>query len=240
MSVSGEQRILRNLRKSVETWNFQLMEKSVDEALKAGIPAQTIMTDGLGKGMESIGELFDQAKIYLPQVVAASRTVEGALKRIEPLLDNDDGVYNGTIVMGSVQGDIHEIGKAVCCAMLRGAGYKVVDLGADVSPDRFLEAAKEHSADIVGGSALMTTTLPMQQRMVKAASDSGSGVMMIFGGAPCSQEWVDKIGGDGYSASGAEIVALVDGLMERRRGTVRRFHFVDISIFFYRSCRMEV
>ncbi|MBO4763766.1 MAG: cobalamin-dependent protein [Candidatus Methanomethylophilaceae archaeon] len=240
MSVSGEQRILRNLRKSVETWNFQLMEKSVDEALKAGIPAQTIMTEGLGKGMESIGELFDKAKIYLPQVVAASRTVEGALKRIEPLLDNDGGAYNGTIVMGSVQGDIHEIGKAVCCAMLRGAGYKVVDLGADVSPDRFLEAAKENSADIVGGSALMTTTLPMQQRMVKAASDSGSGVMMIFGGAPCSQEWVDRIGGDGYSASGAEIVALVDGLMERRRGIVRRFDFVDTSIFFYRCSRMEV
>jgi methanogenic corrinoid protein MtbC1 len=86
----------------------------------------------------------------------------------------------------------------------------------------------------------MTTTLPMQQRMVKAASDSGSGVMMIFGGAPCSQEWVDKIGGDGYSASGAEIVALVDGLMERRREIVSRFHFVDTSIFFYRCCLMEV
>ncbi len=123
MSVSSEQRILTNLRRSVETWDFALMEKSVDEALKAGIPAETIMTEGLGKGMEHVGELFDKAKIYLPQVVAASRTVQGALEKIEPLLEREDGVYNGVIVMGSVQGDIHEIGKAVCCAMLRGAGY---------------------------------------------------------------------------------------------------------------------
>ncbi len=225
MSVSDEQRILKNLRRSVETWDFALMEKSVDQALKAGIPAQTIMAEGLGKGMEHVGELFDKAKIYLPQVVAASRTVQGALERIEPLLERDDGFYNGVIVMGSVQGDIHEIGKAVCCAMLRGAGYRVIDLGADVSPAKFIEAAKEHSADVVGASALMTTTLPMQERIVKAASEDGSGVLMIFGGAPCSQEWVDRIGGDGYSASGSEIVALVNRLLDKKRGQNRSFWF---------------
>lgn len=209
-------RILGNLKRSVETWDFALMEKSVDQAMKAGIPAEEIMEEGLGKGMESISKLFDNAKIYLPQVMAASRTVEGALKKLEPILSSDTTMYRGTIVMGSVEGDIHEIGKNVCCAMLRGAGYKVIDLGPDVSPEDFMKAAEENSADIVAGSALMTTTLKMQQRMVKAANEEGSTVMMIFGGAPCSKEWVERIGGDGYSASGTEIVTLVNSLMGRK------------------------
>jgi methanogenic corrinoid protein MtbC1 len=214
--ATSSARILGNLRRSVETWDFALMEKSVDQAMKAGIPVEEIMEEGLGKGMESISRLFDNAKIYLPQVMAASRTVEGALKKLEPILDSDKAMYRGTIVMGSVEGDIHEIGKNVCCAMLRGAGYKVIDLGPDVSPDDFLKAAKENSADVLAASALMTTTLQMQRRIVQAATEEGSTVMMIFGGAPCSKEWVEKIGGDGYSASGTEIVSLVNGLMSRK------------------------
>ncbi len=216
--ATKEQRILKNLCKSVETSDFRLMERSVDQALEAGIPFEVIMSQGLGKGMESIGKLFDSAKIYLPQVVAASKTVESAIKKLEPAIGSGDKTHRGTIVMGSVEGDIHEIGKNVCCAMLRGAGYRVIDLGPDVSPDDFLKAAKEYSADIIGGSALMTTTLKMQKSMVQTAIEEKSPVMMIFGGAPCSKEWVDKIGGDGYSASGSEIVDLVDRLMLRRTG----------------------
>ncbi len=215
--ASSNDRILGNLKRSVETWDFALMEKSVDQAMKAGIPVDEIMEKGLGRGMESISRLFDNAKIYLPQVMAASRTVEGALKKLEPLLSSDTDMYRGTIVMGSVEGDIHEIGKNVCCAMLRGAGYKVIDLGPDVSPDDFLKAAEENSADIVAASALMTTTLRMQERMVQTANEGKSTVMMIFGGAPCSKEWVEKIGGDGYSASGTEIVTLVNSLMSRKQ-----------------------
>ena len=192
------------------------MEKSVDQAMKAGIPAEEIIEEGLGKGMESISRLFDNAKIYLPQVMAASRTVEGAMKKLEPILSSGTAVYRGTIIMGSVEGDIHEIGKNVCCAMLRGAGYKVIDLGSDVSPDDFLNAAEENSADVIGASALMTTTLQMQKRLVQTANERQSTVMMIFGGAPCSKEWVEKIGGDGYSASGTEIVTLVNSLMSRK------------------------
>ena len=214
--ATSKARILGNLKKSVETWDFALMEKSVDQAMKAGIPAEEIIEEGLGKGMESISRLFDNAKIYLPQVMAASRTVEGAMKKLEPILSSDAAVYRGTIIMGSVEGDIHEIGKNVCCAMLRGAGYKVIDLGSDVSPDDFLNAAEENSADVIGASALMTTTLQMQKRLVQTANERQSTVMMIFGGAPCSKEWVEKIGGDGYSASGTEIVTLVNSLMSRK------------------------
>ncbi len=217
MTPSSRIRILGNLSRSIETWDFQLMEKSVDEALKAGIPPEEIIGEGLGKGMESISRLFDRAQIYLPQVMAASRTVEAALKKLEPAMGSDGVMYRGTIVMGSVEGDIHEIGKNVCCAMLRGAGYKVIDLGPDVSPEDFLKAAEENSADIVAASALMTTTLKMQKMMVQTAEEENSPVLMVFGGAPCSKEWVDAIGGDGYSATGAEMVKLVNTLMNRTK-----------------------
>lgn len=212
--MSANEPILHNLKKSVETWDYDLMERSVADALSAGIPSDVIVSQGLGKGMETISDLFNEGRIYLPQVLMASRTMEGALELLRPQMEANDHVYRGTIVMGSVQGDIHEIGKNVCCAMLRGAGYRVIDLGPDVSPDKFVEAAKEYGASIVGGSALMTTTLIMQEKMVKTTREDGCPVFLIFGGAPCTPEWVEKIGGDGYSASGAEIVKLVKSLMD--------------------------
>ena len=211
--MSENNPILQDLRRSVETWDYDLMERSVKEALSQGISPEVIVSQGLAKGMEIVSDRFNEAKIFLPQVLAASKTMEGALELLEPEMACSDNIYRGTIVMGSVKGDIHEIGKNVCCAMLRGAGYNVIDLGPDVSPERFVEAAKKHSADVVGGSALMTTTLVMQKYIVKALKEDKSAVLMIFGGAPCSREWVEEIGGDGYSASGSEIVALVNRLL---------------------------
>ena len=210
--MSRNDLILQDLRRSIETWDYDLMEKSIKEALSEGIEPEVIVSQGLAKGMEIISEQFNEAKIYLPQVLAASKTMEDALELLEPNISQEN-IYRGTVVMGSVQGDIHEIGKNVCCAMLRGAGYNVIDLGPDVSPDRFVEAARKHSADVVGGSALMTTTLMMQKFITNALRDSKSPVLIIFGGAPCSREWVEEIGGDGYSASGSEIVALVNHLL---------------------------
>ena len=213
MAQPSEKRILDKICKSVETYDSVLMEKSLKEAFDAGIPPGDIMASGLGKGMEAVGKKFDAGRIFLPQVMAASAVVNLAMEKLSPFLDSDDKKYRGTVVMGSVQGDIHEIGKNVCCAMLRGAGYKVIDLGSDVSPYSFIEAAKSNSADIIAGSALMTTTLQMQKAMVKAADEEKYSVLMIFGGAPCTKEWVKSIGGDGYSSSGAEIVKLVESLL---------------------------
>ena len=212
--MSENATILQNLKKSVETWDFDLMQKSVEDALSAGISPDVIVSQGLGKGMETISDQFNEGLIYLPQVLMASKTMEGALELLRPRMEANDHVYRGTVVMGTVQGDIHEIGKNVCCAMLRGAGYRVIDLGPDVSPDIFVEAAKKYEASIVGGSALMTTTLVRQEEMVKTTREDGCPVFLIFGGAPCTPEWVEKIGGDGYSASGAQIVRLVKSLME--------------------------
>ena len=193
----SKEEILADLKKSVETWDIKLVQEATQKAIDANISVSEIIGDGLGKGMEVIGDRFDKAEIFLPQVVAASKTMEMALN----------------VIMGTVEGDIHEIGKNVCCAMLRGAGYKVIDLGPDVTAQDFLDAADENEAQVIGGSALMTTTLESQRELVEAKNEVEAPYKCIFGGAPCSQEWCDQIGADGYSETANEIIGLVDKLV---------------------------
>lgn len=211
--MPSKDEILADLKKSVETWDINLVKTAAQQAIDANIPVAEIIGDGLGKGMEVVGVRFDKAEIFLPQVVAASKTMELALKILEPLMGagGSDGL-KGTVIMGTVEGDIHEIGKNVCCAMLRGAGYKVIDLGPDASAQDFLDAADENEAQILGGSALMTTTLEAQRELVEAVKEVEGPYKCIFGGAPCSQEWCDEIGADGYSETANEIVGLCDKL----------------------------
>jgi corrinoid protein of di/trimethylamine methyltransferase len=216
--MGGNEKIIADLKKAVETWDFKLAESATKAAIEAKIDPKVIVQDGLGKGMESIGERFDKAEIYLPQVVAASKAMEKGLAILAPLMTAGNNVMKGTVIMGTVQGDIHEIGKNVCCAMLRGAGYKVFDLGPDVSPEAFMEAGAEHGAQVLGGSALMTTTMQVQSEMVKTVKEAKAAYKVIIGGAPVTQKWCDEIKADGYSENGAEIVELVNKLMAKING----------------------
>lgn len=209
----SKEAILADLKKSVETWDLNLVKTATQSAIDEKIPISEIIGNGLGKGMEVIGDRFDKAEIFLPQVVAASKTMELALKILEPLMTAGAGSLKGCVIMGTVEGDIHEIGKNVCCAMLRGAGYRVIDLGPDVSAQDFIDAADENEAQVLGGSALMTTTLEAQRELVQAVKEVEGPYKCIFGGAPCSQEWCDEIGADGYSATANEIIGLVDRLV---------------------------
>jgi corrinoid protein of di/trimethylamine methyltransferase len=213
--VDNKQQILANLKKSIETWNIELAKQSAKQALDAGIEPGIAVEQGLGKGMETISQLFDEVKIYLPQVLAASTAMESALKILEPAMVKGTTLAKGTIVLGTVQGDIHEIGKNVVGAMLRGGGYNVIDLGRDVSPEKFVATAREMKADIIGASALMTTTVTVQKDIVIMLKEENVVVKTIFGGAPCNPEWVESIGGDMYCPSGAKAVALVNQMMGR-------------------------
>ena len=211
--MSNEQ-IMADLKKAVETWDLNLVKTATQQAIDAKISVGDIIGEGLGKGMEVIGEKFDKAEIFLPQVVTASKTMELALKILEPLMTSGAGSLKGCVIMGTVEGDIHEIGKNVCCAMLRGAGYKVIDLGPDATAQDFIDAADENEAQVLGGSALMTTTLEAQRELVEAVKEIEAPYKCIFGGAPCSQEWCDEIGADGYSETANEIIGLVDKLVQ--------------------------
>ena len=205
--------ILADLQKAVETWDIKLVQTATQAAIDEQIPIGEIIGNGLGKGMETVGVRFDKAEIFLPQVVAASKTMEAALKLLEPLMTGGAGGLRGTVVMATVEGDIHEIGKNVCCAMLRGAGYNVIDLGCDVTAQDFIDAADENEAQVLGGSALMTTTLEAQRELVEAVKEIEAPYKCIFGGAPCSKEWCDEIGADGYSETANAIIGLVDKLI---------------------------
>lgn len=209
----AKDKIMADLKTAIETWNVKLVQDATKAAIEEKISVKDIVEFGLGKGMETIGVRFDRAEIFLPQVVAASKTMEAALKLLEPLMTAGTGGLRGTVVMGTVEGDIHEIGKNVCCAMLRGAGFKVIDLGPDVPAQDFIDSAEENSAKVVGGSALMTTTLEGQRDIVNAIKETGASCKAIFGGAPCSQQWCDEIGADGYSKTAGEIVDLVKSFM---------------------------
>ena len=206
--------ILADLQKAVETWDIKLVQSATQAAIDEKIPIGEIIGNGLGKGMETVGVRFDKAEIFLPQVVAASKTMEAALKLLEPLMTGGAGGLRGTVVMATVEGDIHEIGKNVCCAMLRGAGYNVIDLGCDVTAQDFIDAADENEAQVLGGSALMTTTLEAQRELVEAVKEIEAPYKCIFGGAPCSKEWCEEIGADGYSETANEIIELVGKLVE--------------------------
>lgn len=213
----NQDEILDKLGASIEAYDIDEAEKYARLAMDEGISPDDAINLGLAKGMDTISRLFDEAKIFLPQILMAAKAMEAALDIIEPYMKKGDDVkLKGVIVMGSVKGDIHEIGKNVCCAMLRGAGFKVIDLGTDVSPYAFEKAVEESNADVVGGSALMTTSLYQQKDMVRVFNEDKLPVITIFGGAPCSEEWVNEIGGDGYSASGSEIVELVRRLLSEK------------------------
>lgn len=213
----NQDEILDKLGASIEAYDIDEAEKYARLAMDEGISPDDAINLGLAKGMDTISRLFDEAKIFLPQILMAAKAMEAALDIIEPYMKKGDNVkLKGVIVMGSVKGDIHEIGKNVCCAMLRGAGFKVIDLGTDVSPYTFEKAIEESNADVVGGSALMTTSLYQQKDMVRVFNEDKLPVITIFGGAPCSEEWVNEIGGDGYSASGSEIVELVRRLLSEK------------------------
>jgi trimethylamine corrinoid protein len=204
---------LADLETAIENWNIKLVQDATNRAIEEEIPIKEIVESGLGKGIKNIGERFNNAEIFLPQVVAASKTMEVALKQLEPVMKSGDDAYCGTVIMGTVEGDIHEIGKNVCCAMLRGAGFNVIDLGPDVSAQDFIDSAEENDAKVIGASALMTTTLEGQREIVESIKEAEAPYKAIFGGAPCSKEWCDKIGADGYSKTAGEIVDLVKSLM---------------------------
>jgi trimethylamine corrinoid protein len=216
--MSRKQEILNRLKISVETWNIELARFAAKQAIEQHIDPTEAIVNGLGEGMVAISARFDEAKIFLPQVLAASKAMEAALEEFAPVMQGSPVQTNGTIVIGTVQGDVHEIGRHVVCAFLRGARYNVIDLGRDVPSENFIEAAIKFKADVVGASALMTTTMLGQAQIVELIKEAGlSSVKTIFGGAPCTQKWVDSIGGDAYCPSGGEVVATVEKLLNKAK-----------------------
>jgi 5-methyltetrahydrofolate--homocysteine methyltransferase len=160
--------------------------------------------------MAIVGIKFRENFIFVPEVLACARAMKAGMAHVEPILSAAGVEKLGKVVMGTVKGDLHDIGKNLCIMMLRGAGFEVIDLGVDTSPDRFLEAIEEHSADILGMSALLTTTMPNMGRTIEAFIDADlrDQVKIMVGGAPVTQDFADDMGADGYGKDALACVAL--------------------------------
>lgn len=174
-------------------------------ALEEGIAPATVL-DGLIAGMDVIGVRFKANEVYIPEVLIAARAMKMAMEILEPKLAEAGVEPVGKALIGTVQGDLHDIGKNLVAMMLKGAGFEVTDVGVDIAPDVFVEKAKECGAQIVGMSSLLTTTMPAMEKTVAAIKEAGLAVKTMIGGAPVTQDYADKIGADGYAPDAASAV----------------------------------
>ncbi len=195
------------------------VRKMSEAAVAEGRPPEEILEKGLIAGMSRIGEDFKNNKVYVPEVLIAARAMKAGMGIIRPLLTAKGAKPVGTIVIGTVKGDLHDIGKNLVGMMMEGAGFKVVDLGTDAKPEAFVAAAKEHEADLIGMSALLTTTMVNMKGVIEAlkTADVGGKVQTMVGGAPLTQKYADEIGADGYAPDAASAVDKAKELLGIRK-----------------------
>lgn len=203
--------ILKKIAKTLENGEDEKIVALVQNALSQGIKPQEILSQGLIAGMEATGKRFKCREFFLPDVLLAAKCMNMALDELKPLLVGEKQVSRGKIVLGTVQGDMHDIGKNLVGIMLKGAGFEVIDLGSDVPCEKFVEAVKEEKAKVLGLSALLITTMPMMKRITQMvrADQACSDVKIILGGAPITEDFVKEIGADAYGYDAANAVEKV-------------------------------
>ncbi|MBO0802146.1 MAG: corrinoid protein [Nocardiopsaceae bacterium] len=189
------------------------------QGLDQGIGPETLLYDALIPSLEEVGARFERGDFFVPEMLIAGKAMAGALDVLRPLLAETGAATIGTIVMGTVKGDVHDIGKNLVNIMFEGAGFQVIDLGVQVSPEKFIDAIKTHKPDIVGFSAFLTTTMPMFKANINALAKSGlrDRVIVMVGGAPVTQEYADAVGADGYAADASAAVARARELLNQRK-----------------------
>jgi len=204
--------LLKPIYEGVMEGDQDLVVDGVKAALEAKVSAEAILKQGMMPAMAKVGELFEEGEYFVPELLIAARAMQGGLDILKPLLTSEDVQPIGTVVTGTVQGDLHDIGKNLVGMMMKGAGFEIIDLGSDVKPEQFIAAVKESGAQLVAMSALLTTTMANMPATIKAFEDAGmrDSVKILIGGAPVTQAFADKIGADGFApdASQAAKVAL--------------------------------
>jgi len=197
---------LNDIAQAVIAGDAALVSTLVEAALAEGEAASAVLEHGLTAGMAVIGRRFRANEIFVPEVLIAARAMKAGLSQLEPILSAAGVAPVGTFVIGTVRGDIHDIGKNLVGMMLRGAGFSVVDLGVNVMPQAFVDAAKQHGAQLVGLSALLTTTMVQMRPTIEALRAASPDVKVLVGGAPVSPEFAASIGADGYGANATDAV----------------------------------
>ncbi len=193
--------------------------EAVNEALRRGRAPYEVMTQGLVAGMDIVGVDFRDGILFVPEVLMAAKAMKAGMEILRPLLAESGAPHQGTMVIGTVKGDIHDIGQNLVSMMMEGAGFEVFNLGINVDSDKFLTAIREHQADIVGMSALLTTTMPYMKVVVDRLREEGirDEIIVMIGGAPVTQDFADHVGADGYGEDAAAAVDVARRLMAERR-----------------------
>ncbi|MDR1320215.1 MAG: corrinoid protein [Gracilibacteraceae bacterium] len=206
---------MEEIRKAVETGRRKQIAGLIKEALEEGCSPFDILNYGMIETMGLVGEKFKTGEIYVPEMLVAARTMKEGVEVIKPLLMSGQTAAAGKFIIGTVEGDLHDIGKNLVAMMVESSGFAVIDLGVDVAPEKFIAAIRENpDCQVVGLSALLTTTMPSLGKILTAVREAGlhAQVKIIIGGAPITQEYADKIGADGFAADAASAATLVKEL----------------------------
>jgi methylmalonyl-CoA mutase cobalamin-binding domain/chain len=214
--------ILQGLYDDTLVGNAPSVKELTEQGLVEGLEPERMLYDALIPSLEEVGARFERGDYFVPEMLIAARAMQGALDILRPLLADTDANRVGTFLMGTVKGDVHDIGKNLVNIMLEGAGFTVYDLGVNVPPEKFVEMINEHEPDIVGFSAFLTTTMPMFKANINALQKAGirDDVIVMVGGAPVTQEYADAVGADAYAADASTAVRIAKDLIQKRRSAV--------------------
>jgi 5-methyltetrahydrofolate--homocysteine methyltransferase len=201
--------VLQKISEELQKGNFKDMPRLIQEALDEGISPSKILSDGLVAGMDVVGEKFRSDEIFMPEVLISARAMQAGMDVLRPKLIETGAKLAGKIVLGTVKGDLHDIGKNLVGMLLEGAGYQVIDLGTDVPTEKFVDAVKSNRPNILGLSALLTTTMPMMKAAIESLIEAGvrDRIKIMVGGAPVTEKFAKDIGADGYAPDAASAVA---------------------------------
>lgn len=215
-----KEEILKELREGILTYDEERVKRAAKKVLEDGIDPFVAIKEGLTPAINEIGEKFERMEIFLPHLTMAAKAMEAGVAVLEPALDKsqEKKMRQGKVVIGTVQGDIHSIGKNIVMMMLKAAGFEVVDLGVDISVDKFVEAAERENADIIAASALMSFTKVMQRDLVEYMRSVGvrDKYKLMVGGGPVNDEWAREIGADGYAEDAIKAVKVAKELVTKK------------------------
>ena len=205
--------IIKEIYQGIMDGQYKAVEAKVQEALQAGVNPKVLLDEGMIAAMAEVGRLFEIGEYYVPEMLVSARAMQTGLAILKPRLKEANVKAAGKVAIGTVKGDLHDIGKNLVAMMLEGAGFEIVDLGTDVSPEKFAEAAKD--VDLVAISALLTTTMPNMKSIIEAvrASDASKKVKVIIGGAPVTESFAQQVGADGYAPDASRAVSLAKSLL---------------------------
>jgi methylmalonyl-CoA mutase cobalamin-binding domain/chain len=219
----SKEEILKELYDETLVGNAPRVLELTKQGLEEGMGPDEILFEALIPSLEEVGARFERGDFFVPEMLIAGRAMSGALDVLRPLLADTGAETVGTFLMGTVKGDVHDIGKNLVNIMLEGAGFQVIDIGVQAAPEKFVDAVKEHKPDIVGMSAFLTTTMPMFKVNIHELTKAGlrDEVIIMVGGAPVTQEYADAVGADGYAADASTAVRKAKDLIQQKRALAK-------------------